>query len=490
MSKILITRRSTASAVRILTSSSFLIYCAVAIADGWHNPILDHKGFKEWTKDVTPILPAKGSKTSNTKGQNKTSPKSGPPQIDSQALAQNKELLERKAWDATTVLAYMVPDNIIDSEFPNFDKAGIPQCREDCKKFLKQLGPIGANVVINKITNILMGTESFDRGIILSPAYEQDMIDVLKSHLAGGRVSANQVKTLLNASRGNKPDQRTAAFARRVQENLDFSQMSFSALAELAGSADGRSLRNTLYGEFKRRLKTVTLAEQVALLRGGGLTPRLKKALLDSLISNIQTMSPPIRILLLTIPDLPSGARSSLLAELKKPAKLKKEHFNELNALLEFIDYSDNEVRSLAKNNAAVLYLQAPIKICIRDAASASPSTRLFLRQIISKKIDRASEQRKTKYKNTAQTLLVNAALSDAQKHETIYVVKQLGCADILVSALEKLNGSLQVQCGDALKQITGQPFGPSRAVSGLKLRATQKTWRKWLEDNPQFKCL
>ena len=50
-----------------------------------------------------------------------------------------------------------------------------------------------------------------------------------------------------------------------------------------------------------------------------------------------------------------------------------------------------------------------------------------------------------------------------------------------------KIDGGLRIECGKALQQITGQTFGPSRAVSILKLKAIQKKWLGWLSENPGF---
>ena len=470
-----------------LVAVSCIYRPSLSIADGWHNPILKNKGFKEWAKDITPLLPQKdGTGISKKKGELDSRVETIP-QGDVKNLEKNKEILKRKGWDAVKILAHMEPENIIPTEFPNFDMAGIPQCRRDCKKFLMKTGYIGASVVVNQLVNALMGMGGFEGGIIISPSYEQDMIDVLRTHYTAGRVSADQVQSLLNACKGTKPDDRTMKLARMVRESIDLSQIELSTLCNMVINARDRKWHNHLIREFKKRLKDAALNERVSILRIPELTPTLTKATLESVVKEFDNLSPLSRITLLTIPELSTGSRRIIVQKLQSGSKLQRSQLNELREILKLIDFPDADVSALAKKHGKKLYLQAPINICIRDSADANLNGRQFLRGVIDQKITRANDQRKIKYKKTAKNILESPPFDNPQKREAIHLLEQLNSASILVSSLMNIDSALQIHCGKTLQRITGQSFGPSQNVSQLKLRSIQKKWVQWLENNPGF---
>ena len=437
-----------------------------------------------------PLLPKGGKVAPKKKGGKGGGPRDKLPQVNPQKLSdQNKAILERKGWDAVVVLAHMEPQNIIQREFPKFDKAAIPQCRKDCKDFLKQTGNIGATVVVNQLVNVLMGQGRFERGIILSPAYEQDMLDVLGSHFASGRVSGAQIQALINATKGQKPDPRTARLAQMVQETVDVRQIALGTLIDLVATTTDRDFRDKLEDEFKRRLPTTPIDEQVALLslRNPQLTPALQKRVVKSVLKDPDKLSTLGRLTVLTIPGIASVPRQTLLRELRAPSTLTRSQLDDLARILKLIDFADADVKKVAKIQAGSLYRQAPIKICLRDSLSADPKGSQFLWTVIDQKIERADDRRKTNYKKAAKAVLESPVLPTAQKREAIKLLEKMGAASVLAKSLMKIDGDLRIECGKALQRITGQTFGPSRAVSIIKLGVIQKKWLGWLSENPGF---
>lgn len=474
-----------------LLLSLFAFFCiyrpSLSIADGWHNPILGNKGFKEWAKDVKDLLPQKDGKEINNKGDKRDSKVGSIPQVDAKLLETNKEILKRKGWDAVKVLAHMEPENIIPSEFPNFDMGGIPQCRRDCKKFLMETGYIGATVVVNQLVNALTGVAGFEPGIIISPSYEQDMVDVLRSHIAAGRINSEQIKNLLNACKGSKPNQRTKQLAQKVRESIDISQLDIVTIVTMANVAQDRTWKNFLLREFKSRLESSALSDQITILKFPILINPINKWVLDSVFRNFDNLSPMDKLTLLSVDNIQTIQRQQLISNLKKPSKLKNNQLERLAEILALLKSENSDIRKFAKIQAKFLYVQSPITTCILHSALTDPQGRELLTNIIDKKIARASNERKNKYKKQAQEILMDPSRHKEQKKQAIYVLEKMGAALVLAKSLINVEKSLQVNCGKALKRITGKSFGPASPVGKFKLSAIQKKWIQWLEDNPGF---
>jgi hypothetical protein len=465
----------------------YIYWPSLSIADGWHNPILRNKGFKEWAKDVKELLPQNDGKEINNKREKRDSKIELIPQVDSKNLEKNKEILKRKGWDAVKVLAHMEPENIIPSEFPNFDMSGIPQCRRDCKMFLMETGYIGAAVVVNQLVNALTGVGGFETGIILSPSYEQDMVDVLRSHFAAGRINSDQIKDLLNACKGSKPDERTKQLARMVRENVDISQLDILTIGSMANNAQERKWKNQLFREFKRQLESAALSDQIKILKLPILTNPLKKLVADSVFNNFNNLSPMDKLTLLSTDTILSSQRRKLISNLNKPSRLKKNQLESLEEILTLLKAEKSDVREAAKIQAQFLYVQAPITTCILHSALPDPQSRELLTKVIDKKIARASKERKNKYKTQAKEILIDPSRRKEQKEQAIYVLEKMNAAVVLAKSLVDVETNIQVNCGIALKRITGQSFGPASPVGKFKLSAIQKAWLEWLENDPRF---
>ena len=477
-----------------------------ARADGWHSAILDFSGFDEWAADSKNAVKRADQALGNTtaragriedilaeqkKGGGASSNRVA--LIDGNLTAQDRALLERKARDACTVLAYMIDGNIYDHEYRTFcpDKAtkaqNISEARSKCKQFLTQVGPIGSAAVVQELCNVMMGVGpggAAEPGLTIHPEYTLNLLQAFRASLKQKDVTSTDVVKLLRAADG----QANPLLAKQVIELLlSYENASIDQLIQWREEITDRRLRKKIDTAITRRLADALPEDLIAVLGSKLASSTIKRQASAELRSMIPSLTVLQLLMILEVKQLNHEMRKQVAGQLEQT---KVRYRNVKKELPEITRLAESPIPIVAKGAEWVLrkaYMTAPIEECINAVNVAGGDD--LISTCIDKKIKRADPDRQAKYMKTALSIMMDANRLKLNRDTARFVIDQLPqplqqqATVKVIEALRKSDRSLWGEMGAALQQWTGLNYGPTDGANSVEFASALRKWRKWLEE-------
>lgn len=174
----------------------------------------------------------------------------------------------------------------------------------------------------------------------------------------------------------------------------------------------------------------------------------------------------------------------SVAAELAKRSPKYAEVKDQLEKIIAFLGSSDAETARAAQRQTANAFQRAPIRECLRWLTVNDDGLRKLIWKQIDGRIARADAARKEGYRQVALEELVDDHNELGARLTAVELIERLNdpaAVQPLVEQLPLLPRELWPRCGEVLRKLTRQDFGPRPGDGAAELNAAVAQWRDWL---------
>lgn len=470
-------------------------------ADGWHNAALATASLDQWLSDLKREVPdivnllsgtqlragkgAEGLKELQERLGNGKDAGGGPRgpggRLDAKLTPQQQALLARKVNDCMEVLAYMDPRNIIPTEFPTFQLGKIPEYRRAAKEMLRLMGSAGTSAIVTQVRSALMNPPQQGGEVQTTAAYYYDLLELLGTAAAEGRLTVEDMQSLQEAAGGMKVGPQ-AAFAKAVVDVLA-KHLDIVALTQMAAQMRDYGRKKALHEQIRQRITKSEVPELLRAARHADVTEQVKTQIADELERRLEKSSL-LDLLGMVAMDLPDTVKQAAAAELASRSPSYAELKEQIPAIWEFASSSDAQAAQAARRHVAVAFQRAPIAECLDWLGKNNPPLHAVIWEQVDARIQRADEARRGSYLTAGLAVFqdTNASLAcRTAALELLRRVKRKDAAAPVIAMLSTMPRELWPKAGEMLRGVTGQDFGP-RAGDGLaEVTVAIKNWRAWL---------
>ena len=486
-----------------------------ALAHGWHNAALTTSSLDDWLADVKRAVPdvlQRLNATEMTAGEGLEAlrkrnqaagrqsgviggarrPLDRSRKIDSQLTVQQQALLGRKADDCLEALAFMLPENIVPEEFPNFPMEKINLYRDTASKLLRLMGRPGVSSVVGELRAALMGAgrQADDTSFTLRRDYYDELLRILKDAGDRGLLSSEDEQSLREAAAGQKTPA-LDTLARNVLDTLDELAVNTRKLPELVpllAQLNNVNEERALVARIRGRLPEAPLSDLLELLQAD--PPR---ALRQLTIIELEKRFPQASVLELlqaqaaaTDPAVIRRAAAILDARSPKFAEVR----DDLAAIAKFARDDASPLAEPARRQLANAFQRAPIRECLVWLGKSDEALQKLIWQQIDGRIARADGARRKLYRDVALESLGDQKAATGQQRAACELLGRLDPPLVvasLVDALPRLPREVWPTAGEVLRNLTRQDFGPRPGDGAGELVGQEKQWRQWLKEHPEF---
>lgn len=486
---------------------ALFIATQAAVADGWHNPVLQLPSVQDWLQDAQQAVPdlqdqlqsstlqagtgadalkkltkgkvaSKTSKQPQKKGSSKRPLRGGT--LQANLNRQQQALLARKANDCLEVLAFMRNDNIYPREFPNFPIEKIPEYRQTAAKLLDVMGPTGSQAIIGRLRHHLMNGFPKRSDIEYHPEYVDVMLAVLGNSLAEGRVSPEDLDSLDQAMQGRK-SREVSLLVKKIDKALA-EHMDIHALLTWAGKTKSRDRKRQILAQLRTKLADASTSELEAALTNSDVSGQTKALVVNHLRKYLPDQSVPGLLNLMSLED--ANLQKYAEAELRKRKPKYAEVKDDVDRLRGFSTSENDRVEAYADWHLANAFQRAPISHCLHWLGQGDDKLNKIVWKQLDGRIARANEEKKAAYAKTTLAALKIEELDRTTQRaclELLSRVKSPSSVGGLLDQLPKLPRELWPDVGDTLQDITGQALGPNEGDGAAEVAVALKRWREWL---------
>jgi len=456
----------------LLATAIFSGLVLPAAGHGFHNAAMATRSLDEWLADVRRGIPnldlGAGGTAEMRSGRDLDALRSeaaqaGTPRpparptrrgsLDIRYSPQQQALLARKGNDCLEILAYMDPQNIYPSEFPNFQLSKIPEYQQAAKQLLKAMGPDGTRLVAGKIRQELMQSVPSASDMTIRAGYHDDLLDVLTAGVLDGHMSSQELQDLKDSTQGVK-DPTQQALADRVRRAISPDEMDLASLAEWAANFSGDArLKTEISQALRKRLAEASILELL----------RAREAIADRAVCR-------------QVESELSG-RTPTYAELKDQVK----------DIWQLTGSADRQVATAARSHLAVAFQRAPIAHCLYWLGEDDRQFTALIWKQVDDRIARADAARREDYGKTAVEVLGDKEFNLESRKAAIDLLDRLkdrGTAKGVADELLGLPRELWPAAGRLLRNLTGQNLGPQEGDEISEVLDSAKKWQAWLRDN------
>jgi hypothetical protein len=476
-----------------------------ALADGWHNASLASASIDEWLSDVKSAVPDLNNRLGSslkagrgaedlkrlanqakTTGESESQGKAPQGKLKANFTPQEQALLGRKANDCMEILAYMDTKNIFPREFPTFQLEKIPEYRNAAKQLLEAMGPSGGSAIAGKIRAELMGNPGHAFDVTPTDSYYNDLLEVLKVAAANGDISPEELDSLLESCRGQKPPAQTV-LAQKVEEIVSESVTIAACLKWAAGTQDRRR-KQALIDKAKKRIATAGQEELLEALASEELETGFRRTIENKIAGDLPEATIPE---LLALAESQSGTRlaQAAAAELSRRSPTYAEVQREVPQIWEFSRSQDSTVAAEARRQTVNAFQRAPISHCLHYLGQGDEKLNELIWEQVDARIARANAEIRGGYTQAAVAVVQNEGDGVAKRRAALSLlskVKDPKSAGPLIESISPLPRELWPAAGQTLRDLTGQDFGPKAGDGVAELSITLKKWREWWKTNGQ----
>lgn len=497
-----------------------VLYQADVRADGWHSPVLNAGSVDQWLGEAKAVFPrnqealavadfsdASGNSslragrdiedlkervsggTRNKKSSDappqRTNAKAPPKANNLQANLnpQQQAFLSQKANDAIQILAFMKDGNVFPREFPRFPIQQMGQFRNAAKQLLNVMGPPSAQAVTGQLrTHLMSGVRSFG-DITYHEEYVEDMLDVLGTSAAAGWLTPDDLASLREAMRGEKSDevqQLVDQIEAALPKNLDF-----VSLLQWATDLPDAKRRSDMLEILRQRIPYVDTADLEQSLSYPKIDDKTKAAIASRLKDSIPNLGVTALLTLMSIGD--DEVRLAVESELRSRKPTYAEVQEEIPSLWEFANGEDARVAAYAKWHVANAFQRAPMSHCLYWLSKEDGELNTLIWKQVDARVANADGDRKAGYADTAlQAVQLDNVGLPAKKAsmELLGRLKDRAAAKRLIELLLNMPRDLWPAAGAALRDITGEDFGPQAGDGVAEVTVAVKNWREWAKQN------
>jgi hypothetical protein len=408
------------------------------------------------------------------------------------AVAQSHALLSRQAAGCLEILAYMDGRNIMPHEYPDFPVSGIATCRQVAKSLLAQMGSVGGRVVANQMRAELMGGVSLPSAspaLVRNPAYTTDLYQLLEAHAKRGNLSADDLDDLVEAAEGVNAvaPQPLADRVRDLAEAVRvlYEEGSLATLVDAAASSDDSVLKSQLLKKASERLSGASLAD---LLRCQGKIrdSEFRRAVEAEIQGRFPEMSVLDLLRALTQTDEPS-VRASLKKEIDRSLPKYSDVRDQMGEIVKYAGSADEDVAEAARNQLANAFQRAPIHHCLHWLGEGDEAFRKLIWAQIDLRIARADAGRRAEYGEMALRVLKHSEFRTASRGAALELLVRLEdrqAAGPLIEQLLELPRELWPKVGEALRELTGEDYGPHAQDSFAQAHEAKNQWQAWWREH------
>jgi len=484
---------------------------AIALAHGWHNAALTTASLNDWLADVRQAIPdlmqrmnttelrsgeglealrKRGQAAAEPGGKATRGPKRPAGTIQSELTPRQQALLGRKADDCLEAMAFMLPENIYPTEFPNFPMEKLDEYRATAAKLIRMMGRPGVSAVVNELRAELMGNGRSNNATdyALRRDYFDELFKILEEGADRGQLSAADEQRLREAASGRKPPPYDALAARVLQalDKLAVNTRSLPELVQLLAEINDPREKASLLGRIRGRLPEAKTSELLALLQGepDRNLRRLTLVELDKRFARASVLELLQAQAVVEDGSLIRHAAAELAARSPKYAEVRED----LAEIVRFAQDPASPAAEAAQRQLANAFQRAPIRECLIWLDKGDDSLDALIWRQIDGRIARADRDRVAGYRNVAIESLLDDAAPPGQQQAAFDLLERLDASLVvgpLVDALPKLPRERWPAAGDVLRKLTKQDFGPRAGDGAGELSAEIKQWRTWIERHP-----
>lgn len=474
-------------------------------ADGWHNAALATASLEEWLRDIKQAVPdiekrmntaalragrdpealKKMLAEARDANDSATTADSGifGRQIQTQFTEQERALLGRKARDSLEILAFMDPKNIFPREFPRFQLEKIPEYRKAAKSLLKAMGPVGADAVAGQVRSELMGSSPVQNRRDIGPHqdYYKDLLELLGETAKAGDLSPESVEALSEAAAGRKRAD-VAALANNVRGVIAES-VDIPLLLKWHRDADDRRTKLHYMNTIRERIPKASVEDLAVLYVDENIDFGLKRNVALTLANQIEKADP---LTLLSLMDrfdddgLSKAAAKALASRSPEFSDLERD----LAAIWSYRNAEKKEVRDAARRQFENAFLEAKMSQCLYWVAANDEEMAGVIWRQVDRKIAGASAGRLEIYRRVGEVFLTDKNTNQSLQTVGLELLRRMKgreAAAKVIDALPALPRKLWPDAGIALKELTGQDFGPKPGDGFAEVTAALKRWQQWL---------
>jgi len=484
---------------------------ASALADGWHNAALTTSSLDDWLSDVKQAIPdvmqrlnstelvsgqglealRKRAKEGRASGGSGRFPRRAGT-IESDLTPQQQALLGRKADDCLEALAFMKPENILPSEFPDFPLQKLGTYHDTASKLLRMMGRPGVTAVVNELRSALMGAgrQADADDYSLRSDYFDELLNILKDAGDRGQLSKADEESLREAASGAKPypldDLSEEVLI--VLDELDVNTRPLPELIDLLAQIKNPVENRTMQGRIRNRLPGASAQELLDFLQAkpptglrqaaiGELEKRFAKA---SVLELLQIQA--------TVDDAAIDRRAA--AELAGRSPRYSEVKDDLADIIKFAADDASPLSDPARRQLANAFQRAPIREILVWLGKVDANLQALIWRQVEGRIARADRSRRSLYRDVAIECLEGKIAERKEQRAACELLERLDASLVvgpLVEALPQLQREIWPRAGDVLRKLTGQDIGPHAGDGVGELIGETDQWRKWLEQHPDF---
>jgi len=379
--------------------------------------------------------------------------------IDQQAMQQQGRMQARELIE---VLAYFNAENV------NWDGHMGPGCdypgfRRVALESLPKFGEIGAEAVVQAVGEELTGV-TIPREVTRSP---QGYVSTFNSVYQGQRQNPlTRDRQVVGES--NLPAEQI------VQKTLLMNPTYHGDLVDLLQEFNENDL---LTPEMLDHLKTCAAGKKPEEVKR--LAEQVARAILGD-PSGMATADLVVELDETTDLDL----RQPLLEELATRRPAYAEIKDEMRRIEKLAMDEDPKVSRIGRQQWANAFQRAPISHCLYWLSQTNSELGKLIWEQVDGRIARADAERRGGYRDSAVSALGNKLYPSASQSAALELLGRLGDQESIepvVKILPRLPRESWGAAGKALRQLTGQDFGPRSGADIVDVIEAQKKWDAWL---------
>jgi hypothetical protein len=159
---------------------------------------------------------------------------------------------------------------------------------------------------------------------------------------------------------------------------------------------------------------------------------------------------------------------------------------DQLDGLWELAQSGEPGLADDARKHVENAFQRAQISECLDWIGRDDPQLAELIWEQIDGRIERADDQRRAGYRNSALTVLQLDRFNAASKTAALDLLTRLDddqAARLLVDLLPKLPRDLWPEAGRTLHELTGEDFGPHSGDGTVEVFTAIQRWRAWLKE-------
>jgi hypothetical protein len=486
-------------------------------ADGWHSPVLEAGSVDQWIGEARAVFPQKqqalavadfsdasGSSSlragrgiedlkkrangeSSKKKSSQVPPKTKAPppagNLQANLNPQQKAFLSQKANDALQILAFMKEGNIYPQEFPRFPIQQMGQFRNAAKQLLNVMGPPGAQAIAGQLRAHLMSGIGNMGDITYHPEYVSDMLDVLSRSAAAGWLTPEDLASLREAMQGQK-----SAEVQQIADQIEAAlptNLDFLSLLQWATELPDAKRKADLLEILRQRIPYVETADLEQAVSDPKIDGKTKAAIASHLKKSLPELGVIGLLTLISIGD--DELQVAVERELRTRNPTYGEIQDEIPSLWEIAKGKDARAAAYANWHVVNAFQRAPMSHCLYWLGKDDDKLNALIWKQVDGRIANADAERKAGYVDTALKAVQLENLDLPTKRVSIELLGRLKdrtAVKPLTELLLTMQRDLWPAAGTALRDITGENFGPQAGDGVAEVTVAVKHWREWAKRN------